>query len=859
MIPIRLKITGFLSYHQTVEVDFSSFELACISGENGAGKSSLLDAMTWVLFGQARKKDDSLINSHPDVKAAEVVFTFQYEDQIYRIQRTLPRGKSSMLEFQIQAGEGPDGEKIWRSLSEHSIRETQARILQILRLDYDTFINAAFFLQGKADQFAQQPSGRRKEILGNILGLELWETYRERAGERRKIVERELASKDGQLHEIDLELSEESVRKSRLKELEDQLEGLSASRKVQESTLERLKQLASSLKQQKILVDTQKEDLKRYVAKQDAITKRWEERKSEQESYKNLLGRADEIEQTYTNWKSQQKDLEKWEMIAEKFREREKERQSLLNQLGNEQARLEQEMKALLTEQGNLTIQEDALPGLEEEYASIQTSILTLEATLEERNKMNEGIKLAREKQIEMRSENDRLKLEMAELKDRIQNLEATDGAVCPLCGQPLSTDDRLSLIDQINDQGTIMGDRFRANKAGLDEITLQVTNLEMELSRLIPAEKELLAQTTLLTRTEERIQASRKILSEWKDNKAGRFNEIEKYLVKENFLPEIRKELAEFDRQLSSLGYDAAAHDAAKRAEINGRGSELEYHGLGAANAALKPLENEIRNLHEQMDDLVSDIEKKNTEFKQASDALTQAEEMKPDMEGAERALFDIQEQENRLNQDVGAARQKVNVLKDQRLRKKRLGLEREDLAVLIGRIKTLERAFGKDGVPALLIEQALPEIESRANDLLDRLSDGNMSVRFVTQSAYKDKKRDDLKETLDIQISDGAGVRDYEMFSGGEAFRVNFAIRLALSEVLSHRKGARLQTLVIDEGFGSQDAHGRQRLIESINAVRGDFAKILVITHLDELKDAFQTRIEVTKTENGSVVNVI
>jgi exonuclease SbcC len=66
-------------------------------------------------------------------------------------------------------------------------------------------------------------------------------------------------------------------------------------------------------------------------------------------------------------------------------------------------------------------------------------------------------------------------------------------------------------------------------------------------------------------------------------------------------------------------------------------------------------------------------------------------------------------------------------------------------------------------------------------------------------------------------------------------------------------------LQTLVIDEGFGSQDAHGRQRLIESINAVRGDFAKVLVITHLDELKDAFQTRIEVSKTENGSIVNVI
>jgi len=136
--------------------------------------------------------------------------------------------------------------------------------------------------------------------------------------------------------------------------------------------------------------------------------------------------------------------------------------------------------------------------------------------------------------------------------------------------------------------------------------------------------------------------------------------------------------------------------------------------------------------------------------------------------------------------------------------------------------------------------------------------LSDGQMSIRFVTQAEYKDKKRDDLKETLDIQISDSAGIRNYEMYSGGEAFRVNFALRLALSEILAQRKGARLQTLVIDEGFGSQDVQGRQRLIEAINLVKNDFAKILVITHLDELKDAFPTRIEVEKGERGSFLRV-
>jgi exonuclease SbcC len=132
-------------------------------------------------------------------------------------------------------------------------------------------------------------------------------------------------------------------------------------------------------------------------------------------------------------------------------------------------------------------------------------------------------------------------------------------------------------------------------------------------------------------------------------------------------------------------------------------------------------------------------------------------------------------------------------------------------------------------------------------------------MSVSFETEKEFKDKNREDKKPTLDILISDSAGSREYELFSGGEAFRINFAIRLALSRVLAGRAGARLRTLVIDEGFGSQDADGRQRLIEAINLVRPDFAKILVITHLEELKDAFSSRIEITKTENGSQVEVI
>ena len=229
------------------------------------------------------------------------------------------------------------------------------------------------------------------------------------------------------------------------------------------------------------------------------------------------------------------------------------------------------------------------------------------------------------------------------------------------------------------------------------------------------------------------------------------------------------------------------------------------------------------------------------------------------PDLQKAKKEFDTIQAETNRIRLEKGAAEQLVSVLESLKKQKQEVICEREEANLQISQLKYLEKAFSKNGIPAILIDQALPEIEEHANLILGKLTDERMSVRFSTQKEYKDKNREDKIETLAIFISDETGSREYELFSGGEAFRINFAIRLALSHILTKRAGARLQMLVIDEGFGSQDEEGRQRLIEVIIAVQDDYKKILVITHLDELKDAFPSRIEVEKTPDGSRVNVI
>jgi exonuclease SbcC len=162
---------------------------------------------------------------------------------------------------------------------------------------------------------------------------------------------------------------------------------------------------------------------------------------------------------------------------------------------------------------------------------------------------------------------------------------------------------------------------------------------------------------------------------------------------------------------------------------------------------------------------------------------------------------------------------------------------------------------AFGKKGVQSLIIETALPEIENEANRLLARMTDNRMNVKIESQ---RETLKGDTVETLDIKIADELGTRNYELFSGGEAFRINFAIRIALSRLLANRHGTPLRTLIIDEGFGTQDAVGIEKLREAITTIQDDFEKILVITHIEELRDAFPARIEVVKEADGSKISL-
>jgi len=853
MIPVLLRLSGFLSYQEPTELDFSAFDLACISGANGAGKSSLLDAITWALFGQARRRDDALINSH--CAAAEVVFDFIYETVLYRIQRTKPKDKATVLEFYVQ-----DAQQRWRPLSERAVRDTEERIQKTLHMDYETFTNASFFLQGRADQFAQQRPGDRKRILSSILGLDVWETYRDRAATRRKLNESEIAVVDGQLEEINGELRQEVDRRARLKQLEESLDQLGELRKVKQLALEQLRRLAASLAEQKRLVELLAGQLQGARARLSAFDGELNARRVELERLQQQVAAAAAVEAAYQAWQAARADLERWEAVAANFRQVQERRAGPLLEIEKARAALEQEQRALLEQQRQNAQLAAAAPALEADLRSTREQSDAIHLRLARLPLLQHELETWHEQRGLARAENERLKLEMAELKERIARLKLAGGALCPLCGQPLSPEERTRLVTELEAQGRERGDRFRANQGLLHNSEQKRAAAEAEMLALRALEAtDLRFQERKSAGLEERLQQMQSARELWEAGGALRLAELSAILAGADFAAEARRALSGVDAALKQLGYDAAAHDAARRSEQTGRAAEEQLRRVEAARAGLAPLQREIARLDLQRAAEQAEVTRQDAVWREAGGQYQAAAAATPDLNQAEQELYTISEQENRARMQVGGAVQQVEVLKILKGRQTDLTARREAAARLVARLRLLEKAFSKDGVPSLLIEQALPEIESHANEILDRLSAGGMSVRFSTQREFKDKNREDKKETLDILISDAAGMREYELFSGGEAFRVNFAIRLALSRVLAQRAGARLQTLVIDEGFGSQDAEGRQRLVEAINMVRPDFAKVLVITHLEELKDHFPTRIEVDKTPKGSTLRLV
>ena len=1015
MVPVQLQLSNFLSYGTDAPaLDFEPFQVACLSGGNGQGKSALLDAMTWALWGEARKSsgnrkpDDELIRI--GTRHMQVELVFDVEGERYRVVRSYQRsatGKTTSSDLEFHLYDPAAGG--YRPLTGQNQRETQAHVERAVGLDYDTFINSAFLLQGRSDEFTKKRPSERKEILARILNLsryealaalarDRWRTAKHEAEQAERRIERleealvdapawkeehaavgeAIAQKKEALQALRAEekklteaLADLEAQAREAKRLEATLEALSqrvaghdedaagfrkkieAAEKLlaQEAEIRQRHDRYEALQEERDALDTKRE-LYRGVEKQiEARRSDLREAKSDVEKrlHKLEVERAGfeqslaEIEGRLAQTASAREAL----AAAEQAREEVKEQQAVRARRAALKEKMDEAAQTLRTERDTLRAQAEALRAQikkaeDGQPGALAARIEELEAAVQKRESLREEREEVREEGTELKGTISELGARLGARREALEKtekqlalLQDADESTCPTCGAALTparreeveADQRRTaeaLRAEIDEEEAALAERRAARK----KLLARFAELGEELEARAEAPEQLAA-----AREKQRTAREQQAALAAQKEKA---EALEAQLEAKNYGAETRRRWQALSEERAALDFDEAAYDKLQGQaaqvesckarlqeleELRGRKEQLQKktkeHAAAAEalrqqvddGTAFGALQKQIQALEQQLADVgydparAQDVKEQlralsgaGSRLKDLLNAQQNREEWRTGLERAEEraararaekadaskrrealraALEDRSAMEEKQRETAAqrkAAEEALHTLQGKRgelsarlaqAKKDRAHLKESKGALQAARkeralYKHLRAAFGKNGIPSLIIEQTLPEIEERANRMLERLTDGRMHVGLET---LKDKKSGGTKETLDINITDEQGVvRAYETYSGGEAFRVNFALRIALAQLLAERSGVRIRTLVIDEGFGTQDPEGIQSLVEAISEVQRDFDKIVVITHLERLKQAFPTRIEVEKDPAlGSTFEVV
>ncbi|MCK5710460.1 MAG: SMC family ATPase, partial [Deltaproteobacteria bacterium] len=429
MVPLKLTLKNFLSYgDNTATLDFRNFDIACLSGKNGHGKSALIDALTWALWGKCRVKiKDEVIKR--GASEARVEFEFESENNIYRIVRLIERKKGgSSTSINLNILDGASG--VFKPLDEGA--KTQNTIEKILKMDYNSFICSSFILQGMADEFTKRTPSERKEILSKILELDEYELITKKAREQSHNSNIELNALENEEKQLEDEISEkglfeEKLRQARVEEnklsaqiaefevvqgnliaqnesIKAKLENLDKLRSNNEECAEKYRKLGLELEQLRDLI--QKDE--KIVSREKEILKGFKE-------YKDVLKQEKVLSEKQLTKSKLETDLESAQNLINS------EKAKIVGELNSLRAKREEIEKILKAALETTSREEEITSGLKK-----FTQLQSLEKELENKRQSSQELN-SKESKIKNKIEQRKIQLETKahELKSKSNDLSA--------------------------------------------------------------------------------------------------------------------------------------------------------------------------------------------------------------------------------------------------------------------------------------------------------------------------------------------------------------------------------------------------------------------------------------------------
>jgi exonuclease SbcC len=894
MIPHILHIKNFLSYGPDTQIiDFKPYNLINLSGKNGHGKSALLDAITWGIWGQARKssgqaKPDAGL-MHLGQKHMMVILEFEVNGTMYRVRREYLQTQSkpfATLDFGIQNN---DGKLI--SLTDKTIKDTQDKIDRTIGITYESFVNSTFLRQGQSNEFSKKSPKERKEILAQILQLQRFEQQKKIALAHARKLQLEVQTNIQIEERINQELQQLQTVESDYQQTTQKIVDLEQNRKdleQKQASIQNAYQKIKNLENESTFIKKQKKDLeeklKTIVHQIDTINQDLKKLSTEP-SLADLKNKQETIQKQIDQ---SQKALQEKNILKEKYlglkeqlaatlakvqQDFDQKKQKLSFSLHSNEEKLKQitaqihEQVQIITQYQN---QSKAALAQNNEFLKIM-STYSKSSALYEQEKMQ--LDLKRQEYQTVCAQGTYLKQHAVKLQKDIQHLESQEHYNCLMCDQTLDENTKNNLLAKLLSE--LKNIDLELNSSRQQAQTIKTSTIEIQTTIKKHQEEH---ETYLQIKAKQ--EQHQEIISNLVVQEKASLEKLEQTkLVQQETIKTVascKKDLQEIEHEYNQI----LESDHIKKVQQALLEIEVEAKKLIILSSdqqqkleeELKLISNQILqetspDYHIKQEAIVAEL------IKQETDIKIQIQAFEPQLQSyqtLDQQLIDIKKEEEQILTCLQKNQQEHQLLLMQKGSLEHKIKKQKELSVELNSIastsKTLQqelvdyqeicKALGKDGIQALLIEQAIPEIEHETNLILSRLTNNQTQI-FI--ESLKDLKKGGSKETLDIKIADSFGIRDYEMFSGGEAFRIDFALRIGISKLLARRAGTTLQTIFIDEGFGSQDEEGLGLIMDNIYKIQEDFAKIIVVSHLQEMKEQFPVQFIVEKKRSGSMVSIM
>ncbi len=874
----RIRIENFRPH---ADVDLALDRgVTVIHGVNGSGKSSLLEACFFALYGAHALEGtlEDVITNGEEETTVDLAFTHGGRD--YRIERRVKlRGdRATTTECVLQT---PDG-------SVEGARDVRRRVTELLRMDEDAFVNCAYVRQGEVNELIHASPAQRQDVIDDLLQLGKLETYRERAGEARLGVEDVLGEVRGQLDGLDEQIADKEDRdlharlndlESELKEVEADVERLEGNRAEAEETLaeaqslleehrerrEELVELRESVSDlQATITETEREReaLQEEIREGRDRVQSLDEQRNELLAGTELPANADE-EAVAERLDSLEADREE---VAESLadlraerRERAAEVQRLRERAEDLDARTADEREEADDLAETVAEREDALEERREELAELDTEIERERARFEdapvefgEAEAHREDLDAEREA---LEAEAAELQVEVERLRDAVETGEALEAAgKCPECGQPV--------------EGSPHVDSLAEDREALAEAEDELATVREELADVderVERAEELVAAEQAVERLTERRRNVAALVSEREADLADRRERV----------AALRESADDLEREAEDVRAEAdeAAADVEALAErIDDRESELadlddhvdhlrEVQSLSDERgevadrlATLRERRESKAELNAERRDRLAELRERRDDIEQAHDeaaveeARAEKERAEAYLEEVESRLATLEAERTRLQSEVGAVENQLAELDELRDRRDALAERLAAIETLHDETERLEHTYGD--LRAELRQRNVDHLERLLNEVFD-LVYGNDSYAHIELSGEYE---------LTVYQKDGETL-DPEQLSGGERALFNLSLRTAIYRLLAEgiEGSAPMPPLILDEPTVFLDAGHVSRLVDLVESMRErGVEQIVVVSHDEELVGAADDLVTVRKdpTTNRSSV---